>query len=226
MQLPEIERRILESLVREGGLSVVDADQLQRSAPLARDTFDELLFRATRFAFDEGDWDHFERGVTQYRNLTRHSSQLTPQFIPPALYRLVISQIADYNGNYGSDEPLADGSRTLTRRNQQVGERLLLRVGGDYGDGVGAAGRRTFSHMMAARISDGFAHPAVGGHLWGKYLAVQTGPLPGGPHVAIMRDIGRLSREWISTPAERPRIERTILDHAHRHSWTGPDIER
>lgn len=220
MQLLEVERRTLESRVREGGVDILEADGLQRQSPLARDVFDNLLFCATRFALSEGDWDNFRYGVTAYLDLTRHSPQYAPRLVPIDVYAAAAAALSDYRSHQEPGEPMFDGSVMLTHHNQQVGERLLLTLGGDLGDGIWAAGQRTFSHMMAARISDGLVHPAVGGNLWGKYMALSTDPLTGGTHITVMREVGHLSQKWIAAPAERPRVERMILDHAHGHGWS------
>lgn len=223
MQIREIEGRVLESRVREGKINMVTADGLQRVAPVGRDAFDDLLLSATRFAFDEGSWDTFHYGVTAYRNLTRHSSCF-PALVPRKVFNTVTQALESYSERRHSDEPLAPGCLALSEQNYSVGQKMVHLLGGeDQSDGVRDAGRRTFSHMMAARISDGFVHPAVGGHLWGQYLSIQTGPISGGPHVEVMRDIGRLSELWVSAAEERPETERAILAHAHNHRWPEPD---
>jgi hypothetical protein len=220
VHLRNIEASYLDSLIRDGDLSPFEADSLRRLTPTHRDAFDSLLFTTTRVAFGEGDWEQFCYAVSSYTTVIRGPEVRPPELIPPATAAVVADLIAHYRTERKPGEPMYNGSHRLTVHNQQLAEQLMATLGGGLDDGMHLAGKRTFSRMISARISDGFIHPALGARLWAEYPSEQGHPIVGGRHISVMRTMGALSEAWASSHAERPKIERMILDRAHTRGWT------
>ena len=222
MHLRNIEASYLDSLIRDGDLSPLEADSLRRLTPTHRDAFDSLLFTTTRVAFDEGHWEQFCYAVSSYTTVIRGPGVRPPELIPPATAAVVADILAQYRTEREPGEPMYNGSRRLTVHAQQLAQQLMATLGGGLDDGIHLAGKRTFSRMISARISDGFVHPALGARLWAEYPSGQSRPIAGGRHISVMRTMGALSEAWSSSPAERPKTERMILDRAHTRGWS-PD---
>ena len=220
VHLRNIEASYLDSLIRDGDLSPFEADSLRRLTPTHRDAFDSLLFTTTRVAFDEGDWEQFCYAVSSYMTVIGGPDVRPPELIPPATATAVADILAQYRSQCQPGEPLYNGSHRLTVHNQQLAEQLMATLGDGFDDGIHIAGKRTFSRMISARISDGFIHPALGAHLWAEYPTGRSHPITGGRHISVMRTMGALSQAWASNPTERPKIERMILDRAHTRGWT------
>lgn len=220
VHLRNIEASYLDGLIRDGGLSPFEADSLRRLTPTHRDAFDSLLFTTTRVAFDEGDWEQFCYAVSSYATVIRGPDVRPPELIPPATAAVVAHIMAQYRTERQPNEPMYNGSHRLTLHNHHLAEQLMATLGGGLDDGVHVAGKRTFSRMISARISDGFIHPALGARLWAEYPSGQNHPIAGGRHITVMRTIGALYNAWASSPAERPKIERMILDRAHTRGWS------
>ncbi|ORM38157.1 hypothetical protein BFL43_00990 [Williamsia sp. 1135] len=214
----------MEDVVREGfllraGVVPWEADSLRRFPPIHRDLFDNFLFSATRFAVGEGDWSTFPHACRRYLSATSGELQRPPPLIPPAVADTVAEVLSRFRQRETGEKFVAGIAGRVTAHEQQLAEQLFFALGDDRGDGLSAAGLRVYSKMMSARISDGFVHPAVGAHIWGD---VPAGPphLPsGGPHIRILRTIEALSRQWVTSPADRPKIERMIIDRAHTLGW-------
>jgi hypothetical protein len=157
--------------------------------------------------------------VSSYTTVIRGPEVLPPELIPPSTATVVADILAQYRTERQPGEPMYNGSRRLSVHNQQLAEQLMAALGGGLDDGIHIAGKRTFSRMISARISDGFIHPALGARLWAEYPSGQSHPITGGRHVTVMRTMGALSEAWASSPAERPKIERMILARAHTRGW-------
>ncbi|AWK75058.1 hypothetical protein CBI38_29415 [Rhodococcus oxybenzonivorans] len=225
--LLDVEGRVLEQFLNEG-LTFAEADGWRRFAPVHRDLFDNFLFIATTPAVGEGTWARFPTACTMYLSAVGGDLQRPPPLIPPEVAATVAEVLSQFRRTQPGDK-FVEGLGRITEHQYQLAEQLFYGLGGDLGDGLWAAGLRVYSKMMSARISDGFVHPALGGHLWHD---VPAGPphLPdSGRDVTILDTIEALSQTWRTSRTERPRIERTILDHAHTLGWTedpGRALER
>lgn len=216
--LLEVEGRVLERFLSEE-LTFVEADGVRRFAPVHRDLFDNFLFIATTPAVGEGGWARFPTACTMYLSAVGGDLQCPPPLIPPEVAAAVAEVLSRFRRTQPGDK-LVEGLGRITEHQYQLAEQLFYGLGGDLGDGLSAAGLRVYSKMVSARISDGFVHPAVGGRVWGD---VPAGPphLPdSGRDVTILDTIAALSKTWRTSRTERPQIERTILDHAHRLGWS------
>ncbi|UNN02023.1 hypothetical protein [Rhodococcus opacus] len=209
---------MLEQFLTEG-LTFGEADGWRRFAPVHRDLFDNFLLIATTPAVGEGTWAKFSIACTMYLSAVGGDLQRPPPLIPPE----VASTVAEVLSQFRQKQPgekFVEGLGRITEHQYQLAEQLFYGLGGDLRDGLWAAGLRVYSKMMSARISDGFVHPALGGHLWHD---VPAGPphLPdSGRDITILDTIESLSQRWRTSRTERPCIERTILEHAHTLGWT------
>lgn len=216
------EDAILEQFVF-GSMAVTQVDGMRRLVPFRRDAFDHFVYRATRFAVGEGTWDTFVLGSQRYLKIVDGCLDEVPPLIPPDVAEIVATTLSRFRRR-DPGEPVLDGHQETTEFHEFLGEELMFALGGDHGDGVSAAGTRTYSKMMSARIGDGFVHPAVGGHLWSD---IPAAPLPGpagGGHMTVLPQVGALVAQWRTNPADRPRCERLILDRAHARGWRTIDV--
>ncbi|WP_152538086.1 hypothetical protein [Williamsia sp. D3] len=131
-------------------------------------------------AFDEGNWEQFCYAVSSYTTVIRGPAVRPPELIPPATATAVCDILAQYRTERQPGEPMYTGSHRLTVHNQQLAEQLMATLGGGLDDGIHIAGKRTFSRMISARISDGFIHPALGARLWAEYPSGQSHLITGG----------------------------------------------
>ncbi|MFX1760461.1 hypothetical protein [Rhodococcus sp. As11] len=217
VQLVNVEGRVLEGFLYRG-LALAEADSMRRMPPVHRDLFDDFLYNATIVAVGEGDWARFPIACMGYLSAIGGDLHRPPPLIPPDVVATVADILSRFRQGKPKD-PLVAGLGRITEPQYQLAQRLFYELGGDLGDGLYAAGLRVYSKMMSARISDGFVHPAVGGHMWSD---VPAGPphLPdSGRDVTILDTIAALSKAWRTSPADRPAIERSIVDHAHTLGW-------
>jgi hypothetical protein len=214
-----IEDRVLGHLLF-GAVPVTEVDLLLRNVPFVRDVFDEFVYAATQYSIMEGTWDTFVGGGRRYLAVTRHQpSDLVPPLIPPQVAATVADIMSQFRRRQPG-EPIIHGHSDTTAAQHHVGEELMLALGGDHGDGVHAAGTRAFSMMMSARIGDGFVHPVIGGRVWSSILA--TRDPHGGKHLTVLPSIATAVDKWRTSPADRPRWERIIIDYAHSLGWRTP----
>lgn len=218
MLLLDVEDRVLEGFLFRSGVTPWDADSMRRLPPVHRNLFDSFLFRMTRVAVGEGDWSTFPHACRVYLAAVGDALERPPPLIPPDVAATVAELLSQFRW-HKPGEKFVDESSRVTEPQQQLAKRLFYALGGDHGDGFQAAGLRVYSKMISGRISDGFVHPAVGGHIWGDVSAGPPYRANGGPHIRILRTIEALSRQWESSPAGRPKIERMILDRAHTRGW-------
>ncbi len=221
VQLEDVEGRVLEGFLY-GGLTLAEADRMRRMPPVHRDVFDDFLYNATIVAVGEGDWARFPRACTMYLAAVGGDLHRPPPLIPPDVAATVANIVSQYRQRKPGD-PLRPGSGRITEAQYQLAQRLFYELGGDRGDGIYAAAVRVYSKMMSARISDGFVHPAVGGHMWGDVRSRTPRTPDSGRDVTIVHTIAALSETWRTSPADRPVIERTIVDHAHTRGWRNDD---
>ncbi|MFI6432897.1 hypothetical protein [Rhodococcus oryzae] len=215
--LLDVEGRVLEGFLY-GGLTLAEADSVRRTPPVHRDLFDDFLYNATIVAVGEGDWARFPIACRGYLSAIGGDLHRPPPLMPPDVAASVADILSQFRQRKPGD-PLVAGLGRITEHQYQLAHRLFYELGGDLGDGIHVAGLRVYSKMMSARIGDGFVHPAVGGRMWGD---VPAGPphLPdSGRDVTILDTIEALSAAWRTSPADRPAIERTIVDHAHTLGW-------
>lgn len=214
----DIEDGFLDNLLF-GAVPVTQVELLRRNVPFARDLFDRFIYRATQYSIVEGTWDTFVGESSRYLTITRtQSSDAVPPLIPPH----VAATVADVMSSFPRRQPgeaIIDGHQMTTVTQQRVGEELMLALGGDHGDGIHAAGARAFSMMMSARIADGFVHPVIGGHVWSSILPAERPARHGGPHLTVLPTIAAAVDTWRTSPTDRPRCERLIIDRAHARGW-------
>jgi hypothetical protein len=214
-----VQDRVLEGFLFRAGVAPWEADSLRRLPPIHRDLFDNFLFSATRVAVGEGDWSTFPHACRRYLAAISGEVRRSPPLIPPAVASAVAEVLSRFRRREPGEEFVAGVAGRVTAHERQLAGQLFYALGGDRGDGVSAAGLRVYSKMMSARISDGFVHPAVGGHIWGDVPAGPPHLASGGPHITVLRTIEALSRQWETSPADRVTVERMILDRAHTLGW-------
>ncbi len=138
---------------------------------------------------------------------------------------LVPPEIVDRVGDVVSrwrraDSASADhSSGSLSAAETQLRDELYIKLGGDRGDGPRAAGLRLYSRLWAARIGDGFVHPAVGGRIWGSTPAAPRFPDSVDPLIAALYTVAGMADRWEEEQADHPRIDREIIDLAHSLGW-------
>lgn len=218
----DIEDAILEQFVL-GSMAATQVDGMRRLVPFRRDAFDRFVYRATQFAIGEGTWDPFVGEAQRYLRILDGCLSEVPPLIPPDVAGVVSGILSRFRRKVPG-EPLLEGHQEATGFHHVLGEELMFALGGDHGDGVSAAGTRTFSKMMSARIGDGFVHPVVGGHLWSDLPAAPPPGPAGGRHMTVLPQVGAFVARWRTTAADRPRCERLILDRAHARGWRMIDI--
>lgn len=215
--LLDVQGRVLEQFLREG-LTPLEADGVRRLAPVHRDLFDNFLFLATTPATGEGSWSQFPIACTMYLSTVGGDLQRPPPLIPPHVTATVAKVLSQFRRTQLGDT-FVEGLGRITEHQYQLAAQLFYSLGADLGDGLSAAGLRVYSKMMAARISDGFVHPAVGGHIWSDVPAGPPHRPDSGRDITVLRTIEALSKTWCTAPTDRPQIERMILDRAHALGW-------
>lgn len=220
MEIRGIEDRVLERFLYR--VDPADADGMRRYPPLRRDQFDALLFDATRWVVGEASQQSFGGACRRYQAANRFDQaelRRPVPLVPPSVTASVAQFVSQWRSPEAG-EPRVSGER-ITKREANLRDQLYLDLGGDRDDGPGAAGLRVHSQMWSARIGDGFVHPAVGAHVWSDIPASSAQELEqtGGPHIAAIAAAGALARQWQNEPADRPSIERHIMDLAHTLGW-------
>ncbi|MBJ8346968.1 hypothetical protein [Antrihabitans sp. YC2-6] len=218
MLLLDVENRVLTHFLGHGPTPTA-ADSLRRQPPLHRDLFDNFLYTATTIAVGEGTWAMFPTACANYLSAVDGDLQRPPPLIPPAIASTVAEILTQFQRAQPGDTTVDGLGSRITHHQHNLALRLFYELGGDRGDGPAAAGLRVHSKTMAARISDGFLHPALGGHMWSDVPAGPPHRPDGGRDITILRTIAALSYAWRTTPADRPTIERRILDRAHTLGW-------
>lgn len=223
MYLLDVEGRVVERLLYI--VDAVDADSMRRSAPVRRDQFDNFIFEATRWAVGEALPESFSGACSRFRAVHRldPASIVRPvPLVPPPTVDTVGNIVATWRRDGLGDRAGADPlSGDLSAGETELRDELYLRVGGDRGDGPVAAGLRLFSRLWAARIGDGFVHPAVGARIWAvNSAAVYADIYPsGGPLIAALDTANALATRWEEEPDNRPLIDREIVELAHSLGW-------
>lgn len=212
VQLVNVEGRVLEGFLYRG-LALAEADSMRRMPPVHRDLFDDFLYNATIVSVGEGDWARFPIACIGYLSAIGGDLHRPPPLIPPDVAATVADILSRFRQGKPKD-PLVAGLGRITEPQYQLAQRLFYELGGDLGDGLYAAGLRVYSKMMSARISDGFVHPAVGGHMWSD---VPAGP----PHLP---DSAAMSRSWTPSPrsAKHGALRRLIVRRSNVRLSTTP----
>lgn len=216
--LLSVEDAVLEGLLFRAGVSPWEADSMRRLPPLHRDVFDNFVFSATRVAVGESEWSNFPRACSRYVAAVGGDVHRRPPLIPPDVVETVAQVLSPFQPRQSDEKPAEDLGKP-TGKQQELGEQLFYALGGDLGDGWAAAGLRVYSKMLSARISDGFVHPAVGARIWSDVPAGPPHRAESGRLVTILDTIEALYDTWMKSPAERPTVERLIIDRAHTFGW-------
>ena len=209
----------LEILVVGATQPAPHVELLRRNVPFDRDVFDRLIYRATEYCLWDGTWDTFVGSAIGYSAVMRsRPADTVPPLIPPD----VAAAVADVMSRFPRrqrGEPIIDGHSNTTPAQEALGRELMFTLGGDHGDGVHAAGTRAYSKMMSARIGDGFVHPVIGGQIWSHILAASNPDPAAGKLVTVLPSVAAAVSTWNTSPSDRPRCERVIIDHAHTLGW-------
>nr|NIL82379.1 hypothetical protein [Rhodococcus kroppenstedtii] len=218
MWLQDVERNVLGGYLMHPEITMAAADGMRRTVPTHRDYFDDFLFTATAMAVGEGDGYTFVRACLAYKSVVGAELDSTPPLVPPAVAAVVSDVVGRFEGRSRGDQRVPYRGN-ITRTQLDLAEELYLTLGEDLGDGPHAAGARVHSRMLSARIADGFVHPVVGAHIWSDIPAAPARRPGSGRAITVLDDVDAAVRTWAASPAERPEIERVILDAAHGVGW-------